>query len=139
MDEVVERIEIGLSRTRGFILIPVLSSFNRAQELADILLQRGHPIRVIRVKSAEDYFNLSPKLASPQVERVITVVIISEESATESSAMVYIRLNMARDNIVRNSPHPLFFCGTPEVIRQLYRNAPNFSSIAAIPIDLENP
>lgn len=131
-----EQVKAALELADGFILIPIeVPGPDVTEALHDWLRHQGQSPALLAPRTAKDWLDVAFSL---QFSRPHSAVLVSGgPEPPQDRARGLGRLNQQRDVIARSMQRPLLWCGTAEFLTETWMAAPDFWSIATVPIRLE--
>lgn len=125
-----------LHRNRGFCVLPVtFSDLGEVTQLIEWVQEGGYQIRVLQVKSDEEWLDFALRMREPP-DRVnpVTVVIFDGDPSPGALEWGLFRLNVSLNHIAAQAKHPIFFCGDARMLSWI-SGAPDFTSIMEVPME----
>ncbi len=128
-----------LSLSDGFALVPVeVSGPDVARALAAWLDERGRSCRVIEPLDDDAWGDVVAELFVAASTDASVVMLIGARQPPPGIYAAMRLINQRRDSIARKLSRPLLWCGPPDLMKLTWERAPDFWSIRALPLRVED-
>jgi len=132
------RIFRSIELSEGFVLFPIeLPGSDIARALARWLEARGYPTLVLEPRSHEEWETLAASLLGAELAQEGVAMVIGPRDVPEGMRWGIRLLNQRRDSAAKHLGRPLLWCGPKEFLDETWREAPDFWSVASVPVRLE--
>jgi tetratricopeptide (TPR) repeat protein len=133
-----ESVLRAVERTLGFSLYPIqVTGPDVGAALATYLGERGHPARIVEPVDDAGWRAIVASIVEPAPEAGGVVVVIGARRPPPGIYAGLLVLNQRRDSIVEALDCPLLWCGPLEFLNATWEGAPDFWSIRALTIRIE--
>ena len=127
-----------LSLSDGFALVPVeVSGPDVARALAAWLGENGRFCRVIEPLDDDAWGDVVAELFAAAATDASVVMLIGARQPPPGIYAGMRLINQRRDSIARKLSRPLLWCGPPELMKLTWERAPDFWSIRALPLRVD--